>query len=114
MYSPGVGRHERTATGESAVREAEFDDAGSRIRWTEAAGAGPARVYVHGLGSASTVYNAHIAARSELAGRRTLFVDLPGHGISDRPADFGYSLEDHAAALAAALDAAGVLGAELV
>ncbi|MFF3615692.1 alpha/beta fold hydrolase [Streptomyces sp. NPDC002580] len=96
------------------MREAEFDDAGSRIRWTEAAGAGPARVYVHGLGSASTVYNAHIAARSELAGRRTLFVDLPGHGISDRPADFGYSLEDHAAALAAALDAAGVLGAELV
>ncbi|MET9898898.1 alpha/beta hydrolase [Streptomyces sp. NPDC006446] len=96
------------------MRQAEFDGRGSRIRWTEAAGDGPARVYVHGLGSASTVYNAHIAARPELAGRRTLFVDLPGHGISDRPADFGYTLEDHAAALAVALDDAGVIGAELV
>ncbi|MFC7260681.1 alpha/beta fold hydrolase [Streptomyces lutosisoli] len=96
------------------MKQAEFDGKGSRIRWTEAAGNEPARVYVHGLGSASTVYNAHIAARPELAGRRTLFVDLPGHGISDRPADFGYTLEDHADALAAALDAAHVAGAELV
>lgn len=71
-------------------------------------------MYVHGLGSASTVYHAHIAARPELGGRRTLFVDLPGHGISDRPADFGYTLEDHADALAAALDEAGVTAAELV
>ncbi|MFF3408838.1 alpha/beta fold hydrolase [Streptomyces sp. NPDC002742] len=96
------------------MRQAEFDGGGSMIRWTEAAGGGPARVYVHGLGSASAVYNAHIAARPELAGRRSLFVDLPGHGISDRPADFGYSLEDHAVALAVALDAARAAGVELV
>ncbi|MBD0740896.1 alpha/beta hydrolase [Streptomyces sp. CBMA152] len=70
-------------------------------------------VYVHGLGSASTVYHAHIAATPELASRRQIFVDLPGHGISDRPADFGYSLEEHADALAAALDAAGATGAEV-
>ncbi|MET7983670.1 MULTISPECIES: alpha/beta hydrolase [unclassified Streptomyces] len=96
------------------MRQVEFDGRGSMIRWTEAAGGGPARVYVHGLGSASTVYNAHIAARPELAGRRTLFVDLPGHGVSDRPADFGYTLEDHATALAAVLETARVTGAELV
>ncbi|OSZ55662.1 alpha/beta hydrolase, partial [Streptomyces pharetrae CZA14] len=87
---------------------------GSRIRWTEAPGAEPGRVYVHGLGAASAAYHAHIAARPELAGRRSLFVDLPGHGISDRPAGFGYSLEEHADALATALDAAGVSGAELI
>lgn len=96
------------------MRQAEFDGRGSMIRWTETEGGGPARVYVHGLGSVSTVYNAHIAARPEPAGRRTLFVDLPGHGISDRPADFGYTLEDHASALAAVLDAAHVAGVELV
>lgn len=84
------------------------------IRWTETAGAEPARVYLHGLGAASTVYAAHVAARPELAGRRTLFVDLPGHGISDRPAGFAYTLEDHADALAAALDEAEAAGAELV
>ncbi|MFB7448226.1 alpha/beta fold hydrolase [Streptomyces sp. NPDC056194] len=92
------------------MREARFDERGSVIRWTEAAGEGPAVVFVHGLGAASTVYHAHIAARPELAGRRVLFVDLPGHGISDRPDDFAYRLEDHADALAAALDAAGVRG----
>ncbi|GHB28224.1 alpha/beta hydrolase [Streptomyces viridiviolaceus] len=96
------------------MEQAEFDGRGSRIRWTETPGAEPARVYVHGLGSVSAVYHAHIAARPELAGRRSLFVDLPGHGISDRPQDFGYSLEDHADALAAALDAAGLTGAELI
>jgi len=96
------------------MEQAEFDSKGSRIRWTEVPGDEPARVYVHGLGSVSSVYHAHIAARPELAGRRSLFVDLPGHGISDRPEHFGYTLEDHADALAAALDAAGVAGAELV
>ncbi|MER5526152.1 alpha/beta hydrolase [Streptomyces sp. NPDC002677] len=96
------------------MRQAEFDGRGSRIRWTESPGSEPARVYVHGLGAASAAYHAHIAARPELSGRRSLFVDLPGHGVSDRPADFGYTLDDHAAALAAALDAAGVAGAELI
>ncbi|MGW7424607.1 alpha/beta fold hydrolase [Streptomyces sp. NPDC054813] len=96
------------------MRQAEFDGRGSCIRWTESPGAEPARVYVHGLGAASAVYHAHIAARPELSGRRSLFVDLPGHGISDRPAHFGYTLDGHAAALAAALDAAGVAGAELI
>ncbi|KOG34531.1 alpha/beta fold hydrolase [Streptomyces resistomycificus] len=96
------------------MKQTEFDGRGSRIRWTETPGEEPARVYVHGLGSVSAVYHGHIAARPELAGRRSLFVDLPGHGISDRPGDFGYTLEEHADALAAALDAADVVGAELV
>ncbi|MFF3645029.1 alpha/beta fold hydrolase [Streptomyces sp. NPDC002564] len=96
------------------MREARFDAQGSRVRWSEADGAEPARVYVHGLGAASAAYHAHIAARPELAGRRSLFVDLPGHGLSDRPADFGYTLEDHADALAAALDEARLAGAEIV
>ncbi|MGW2615345.1 alpha/beta fold hydrolase [Streptomyces sp. NPDC001500] len=96
------------------MQQVEFDGGGSHVRWTETPGEEPARVYVHGLGAASTVYHAHVASRPELAGRRSLFVDLPGHGISDRPAEFGYTLEDHAGALAAALDAAGVTGAELV
>ncbi|WP_432157434.1 alpha/beta fold hydrolase [Streptomyces sp. bgisy153] len=96
------------------MRDAAFDAEGSRIRWTEAPGAEPARVYVHGLGASSAVYHAHIAARPELAGRRSLFVDLPGHGVSDRPAGFGYTLREHADALAAALDAARVSAADIV
>ncbi|MFG1806673.1 alpha/beta fold hydrolase [Streptomyces sp. NPDC049040] len=96
------------------MRQTEFGPAGAYIRWTEGEGAGPARVHVHGLGAASGPYTAHLSAYPGLAGRRTLYVDLPGFGISDRPADFGYSLEEHADALAAVLDAAGVRGAEIV
>jgi pimeloyl-ACP methyl ester carboxylesterase len=96
------------------MQQAEFDSRGSRIRWTEVPGAEPARVYLHGLGAASAVFHAHIAARPELVGRRSLFVDLPGHGISDRPLDFGYTLEDHAHAVAVALDAARLSGVELI
>ncbi|WP_415952269.1 alpha/beta fold hydrolase [Streptomyces sp. KLOTTS4A1] len=113
------------------MRQVRFDARGSMIRWTEAeavvqeaggaagaeagaagTGAGVAAtepiVFVHGLGASSAAYHAHIAARPELTGRRILFVDLPGHGLSDRPADFAYRLTDHADALAAVLDAAGV------
>ncbi|UWE13752.1 alpha/beta fold hydrolase [Actinacidiphila bryophytorum] len=96
------------------MQQTEFGPAGAYIRWTESEGAGPARVHVHGLGAASGPYTAHLSAYGELAGRRTLYVDLPGFGISDRPAGFGYGLEDHAGALAAVLDAAGVRGAEVV
>ncbi|MER7172263.1 alpha/beta fold hydrolase [Streptomyces mesophilus] len=97
------------------MKQVRFDTRGSMIRWTEADGGAPAGerggppvVFVHGLGASSAVYHAHICARPELGGRRTLFVDLPGHGISDRPADFAYTLEDHADALAAVLDEANV------
>ncbi len=41
-------------------------------------------------------------------------MDLPGHGTSDRPQGFGYTLDDRADALAVALDAAGAAGAELI
>lgn len=96
------------------MRQTGFGPAGAYIRWTEAEGEGPARVHVHGLGAASGPYTAHLSAYPELAGRRTLYVDLPGFGISDRPADFGYTLEEHADALAAVLDAAAVRGTEVV
>lgn len=96
------------------MQHAEFDGEGGCVRWTEVPGAEPARVYLHGLGSMSAVYHAHVAARPELAGRRSLFLDLPGHGISDRPRNFGYTLEDHADVVAVALDSAEVSGAELI
>ncbi|MFI0724078.1 alpha/beta fold hydrolase [Streptomyces sp. NPDC021224] len=102
------------------MRQTRFGTGGAHIRWTEAAGSGqtewdgPARVHVHGLGAASGAYTAHLTADPLLSGRRTLFVDLPGFGLSDRPADFGYTLEEHADAVACVLDAAGVRGAELI
>lgn len=85
-----------------------------RIRWVEFPGREPSRVYVHGLGATSPAYFAEVAVHPALAGHRSLLIDLLGHGLSDRPTGFDYTLEAHADALAAALVAAGVTGAELI
>lgn len=87
---------------------------GDRIRWVELPGEGPARVYLHGLGSTSPAYFAASAVHPLLAGRRSLLVDLLGHGHSDRPEAFTYTLEAHADALARALTEARAEGAEVV
>ncbi|KAA2252556.1 alpha/beta hydrolase [Solihabitans fulvus] len=96
------------------MRHAETGPGTARIRWSELPGDEPARVYLHGLGNASGASFAHVAAHPLLAGRRQLLLDLFGFGLSDRPADFGYGIADHADAVAAALDSAGVTGAEVV
>ncbi|MFE9250984.1 alpha/beta fold hydrolase [Streptomyces sp. NPDC007088] len=96
------------------MRDAVVTSEGDRMRWTELPGLEPPRVYVHGLGASAAAYFTESAVNPLLAGRRSLLVDLLGHGISDRPAGFGYTLEDHADALAAALTSAGVSGGEII
>jgi pimeloyl-ACP methyl ester carboxylesterase len=96
------------------MHAAQVREDGSMIRWAEIPGAGPARVCVHGLGASSVPYFAAAMRRPELAGRRTLLVDMLGFGVSDRPEDARYSLEEHADWIAAALRTAGVADAEVV
>ncbi|MFC9731019.1 alpha/beta fold hydrolase [Streptomyces roseolus] len=96
------------------MRTAAVTPRGDLIRWVELPGVEPVRVYVHGLGATSPAYWTETAVHPLLAGHRSLLIDLLGHGISDRPADFDYSLESHADALAEALTAAGVAGAEVI
>ncbi|WP_369355512.1 alpha/beta fold hydrolase [Streptomyces sp. cg2] len=96
------------------MRNAVVTTAGDRIRWVEFPGREPARVYVHGLGATSPAYFAEIAVHPLLAGHRSILIDMLGHGISDRPTDFDYTLESHADALANALTTAGIAGAQLI
>jgi pimeloyl-ACP methyl ester carboxylesterase len=96
------------------VHSAAVTPEGDEIRWVELPGAEPARVYLHGLGGTSPAAFTGAAAHPLLAGRRSLLVDLLGHGLSDRPAGFDYRLESHADAVAAGLAAAGVEGAEVI
>ncbi|MFC9269051.1 alpha/beta fold hydrolase [Streptomyces zhihengii] len=100
--------------GEQTVRNAAVTPEGGQIRWVQLPGQEPSRVYVHGLGATSPAYFAEVAVHPLLSGRRSLLIDMLGHGISDRPTDFDYTLESHADALAAALASAGVTGAELI
>jgi pimeloyl-ACP methyl ester carboxylesterase len=75
-------------------------------------------VFIHGLGGVGWAVFGHIAGHPSLGGHRSIVVDLPGHGLSDRPADWGYSLEDHAAVVAGicrhlGLDAIDLVGHSL-
>ncbi|KUN75173.1 alpha/beta hydrolase [Streptomyces bungoensis] len=96
------------------MRSAVATTEGDRIRWVELPGRERARVYVHGLGATSPAYFTQTAVHPLLAGHRSLLIDLLGHGISDRPTAFDYTLEAHADALARALTSADVTGAELI
>ena len=90
------------------MRETELEGRGWFGRWSEIPGSLPARVFLHGLGCLGGAIFGGVAGHPSLGGHRTLVIDLPGHGLSDRPADWGYSLEDHAAAVAAVCADAGV------
>ena len=96
------------------MRSAVATPEGDRIRWVELPGEDPARVYVHGLGATSPAYFAATAVHPLLAGRRSLLIDLLGHGHSDRPDTFSYTLEAHADALARVLAEARVEAAEVI
>lgn len=96
------------------MTSASFDRNGNQVRWTELPGRLPARVFVHGLGSNGPAIYADVVSDPAIAGHRTLVLDLPGHGSSDRPLDFPYTLDAHAGAVAAVCAAAGVDGIDLV
>ena len=53
-------------------------------------------VWLHGLGSASTLAFAGVARHPRLAGVTSYLIDLPGYGLSDRPGDWTYRIEDQA------------------
>ena len=72
---------------------------GHAVRYHELPGENPPVVFLHGLGCASSFEYPCVMAQPALIGRRALLVDLLGAGYSDRPLDFDYSVEAHAAYL---------------
>ncbi|HEY4227906.1 MAG TPA: alpha/beta hydrolase [Candidatus Limnocylindrales bacterium] len=99
---------------ERGANEATFDDHGSRIRWTERPGPTLARVFIHGLGGNGESILGNLAGDPALGGHRSLLVDLPGHGTSERPDDCSYSLDAHATAVVAVCGAARLDRVDLV
>lgn len=72
------------------------------------------RVFVHGLGSSSFADFPAVVTHPALNGVRSLLVDLPGFGFSDRPERFSYSIEDLAEALERAIDVVGFARVDLI
>ena len=90
------------------------DDLDGFTRCLDLPGAEPTMVYIHGLAMASVPSFRHICAGQFLRDRRSLLIDLPGFGSSDRSTAFGYTIEDHAAAVITLLDHLAVRGGEVV
>ena len=100
-----------------AVRELQLVKTRAYIRWIDLPGddpGAPVRVYLHGLGCTASSDFAHVVARPGLRGARSLLVDLLGYGLSDRPRDFGYRMEEQAEVVAELLDREGIRGVDLV
>jgi len=72
---------------------------GYAVRYHEIPGAEPKLVFLHGLGCASSFEYPAVLAQPALRGRGALLIDLLGAGYSDKPTEFGYTVEEHAAYL---------------
>ncbi|MEV6702103.1 alpha/beta fold hydrolase [Streptomyces sp. NPDC051453] len=96
------------------MRSAQVTPGGARARWVEVPGGlQRPRVYLHGFGASSCPYFAAIAVHPAVAGSRSLLINMLGFGISERPTNVGCTLEDHAHALATALEAVDIQRAGL-
>ena len=75
------------------------------LRYDDLAGKNPTCVYLPGLaGGTYATYATLVAGHPALAAHRSLFVEPLGFGFSDKPKDFGYSLEEQADTVAVLLD----------
>ncbi|HEY1455962.1 MAG TPA: alpha/beta hydrolase [Candidatus Dormibacteraeota bacterium] len=84
------------------------------LRYADFPGAGTPLICLHGLGAASTTDFPLVVSRPALAARRSVLVDFFGHGLSDAPADFAYSIAEHAGSIAALMDGLGLRGCAAV
>jgi pimeloyl-ACP methyl ester carboxylesterase len=85
-------------------------DSGDRIHFLDWGGERrPGIVLVHGLGASAWAWTA-VARRLVAAGRRTIAMDLRGHGLSDAPTATGaYDLDELASDVAAVAEGSGAL-----
>lgn len=85
----------------------------AQVRFHDLPGPGIPLVFIHGLGCASSCDYPRVAADSALSRRRFILVDLLGSGFSDKPLDFGYTIEDHARSVVDLLNALDLPEADL-
>jgi pimeloyl-ACP methyl ester carboxylesterase len=86
------------------MRALYLEDPGAFLRYVEVPGEDPPLLWLHGIFCSSTGELASTAVQEPLAGRRSLLIDFLGYGFSDKPQEFGYTLEDHARTIVALLD----------
>ena len=66
------------------------------LRYHDLPGEDTPILFIHGLGCAGSFDYPQVATQEVLKNHRCILVDLLGAGFSDKPSDFGYTVEDHA------------------
>ncbi|MCE5235663.1 MAG: alpha/beta hydrolase [Clostridiaceae bacterium] len=104
---------EETPEGETVQPEKEEAPEGESVRmhYVEA-GTGEPLILVHTIGQSVYTWRAAFNRLSEYY--RVIAVDLLGHGYSDRPETFGYTIEEHAEAIKLFMDAKGIKSAHFM
>lgn len=100
---PMVWSTDQSAAGWQHLRRVEVD--GLSVAYREV-GEGPAVLLLHGWPTSSYLWRDVMPAIA--AANRTIAIDLPGFGASDKPLDADYGFDFHAGVLDSALDALGV------
>lgn len=101
--TPGSDVLEAAEPATEPVAEAQHERA--RIHYIEA-GTGEPLILVHTVGQSFYTWRRVFNRLSEHY--RVIAPDLLGHGYSDRPLTFGYTIEEHAEALRLFMDALGI------
>jgi pimeloyl-ACP methyl ester carboxylesterase len=97
----------------SGVHSHYLTVSGYRIHYIDEGPAdGPVVVLVHGLGSRGDDWR-DLAPYLAKAGFHVFMPDLPGYGLSARPADFSYSVHDEADIVVGFMDALGLKQVDL-
>jgi len=78
---------------------------GHRVHYRSIGEGGRALVFLHGLGCNLDLWRLQAPVLKEYG--RLLFIDLPGHGASDKP-EIPYTVDLHVGAVKAVLDHAGI------
>jgi pimeloyl-ACP methyl ester carboxylesterase len=84
------------------------------VRYVEIPGDDPPLLWLHGWQCSSTGELIPAAVQAPLRGRRSLLIDFLGHGYSDKPTDFAYSIEEHARTIVSVIDTLGIAKCGLV
>ena len=96
------------------MRIFKLNNVNGKLRYHDLPGSGIPILFLHGMGCASSCDYPQVASDRALRDRHRILIDLLGSGFSDRPADFGYTIDDHARTIAALIKGLGYNKVHLV
>lgn len=79
-----------------------------RVRYQDLPGGGVPLLFIHGLGCASSYEYPRVFADPAFGNRRSVLIDLPGSGFSEKPEEYRYSTTDQAQVIAELVEHLGL------